>query len=286
MSEKKYIPKGKDILTRHGCICKNKYVDSDDRTHIDTCTTDDGDAVWCAVKGKCGMPNLTGKLKGQWWDNCDLAPRSVFDSSIKYGKKYFGYNMIGIIIYIIIFVITIPIILYRSGYHAFLEVYMPNFDLLATAISYGAGPGKYNIFQELYNSKSDNLLGYSSTLFINYLSLLGLTYLVARRVKLTKSLAKGWGIGFVMLLLTYLVPNEFISAAQHRFAKKLTDVFGIQPSRSRPPYISYFSVVGLGLLIAGGFILVEKVLVSNHKLWLDPLVKHILLIDDFLDKKA
>ena len=44
--------------------------------------------------------------------------------------------MIGIIIYISIFVIIIPIILYKYKFYEFLEVYMPNFDLLATAVSF------------------------------------------------------------------------------------------------------------------------------------------------------
>ena len=65
---------------------------------------------------------------------------------------------------------------------------MPNFDLLATSLSFQNGILGSSYFQELYNNDSDNILGYLSTLLVNYLSLLGLTYLVARRVKLTKSL--------------------------------------------------------------------------------------------------
>ena len=123
-------------------------------------------------------------------------------------------------------------------------------------------------------------MGQISTLIINYLSLLGLTYLVARRVNITKSLAKGWGIGFVMILLTYLVPNDIISAVQHKFA---SGVLGIKFGEGKT-LSEYLSVVSVGLGIAGMFILVEIIILKNHKTLIDPFVKKILQFDDFFDK--
>ena len=101
------------------------------------------------------------------------------------------------------------------------------------------------------------------------MSLLGLTYIVARRVSITKSLAKGWGIGFVMLLLTYLVPNEIIAEVQDKFAKYF---FGLEAGE-RNTIPQYLTVVSVGLGIAGMFILVEKAILANHKTLIDPFVK-------------
>ena len=196
MPEKIYIPSGKDILTTNGCVCKNEYKTNSGKTIKNSCNTEGTIIPWCVVKGKCGVQ---GKGKTTWYDKCILSSKSPIE--ITYGKNYFSQNLKGIFIYIVVFVIIIPIILYRYGFTELLEVYMPNFDLLATAVSFGGGPANTRIFKELYNTHSENILGKTSTLLINYLSLLGLTYLIARRVNITKSVAKGWGIGFVMLLL-------------------------------------------------------------------------------------
>ena len=277
MTEEPYVPKGKDIVTTNGCVCKNKYKSTGGEEYKESCSLDDATTPWCIVEGECGFRMEEGIQGGMWWDHCTAADAP---DPPTYGKNYFSQNIKGIAIYIVIFVITIPIILYRYGFHDLLEVYMPNFDLLATAVSFEGGPGDTRIFQELYNSKSDNLLGQISTLFINYMSLLGLTYIVARRVSITKSLAKGWGIGFVMLLLTYLVPNEIIAEVQDKFAKYF---FGLEAGE-RNTIPQYLTVVSVGLVIAGMFILVEKAILANHKTLIDPFVKKVLQVDDFFDK--
>ena len=269
MTDKTYIPKGKDILTTNGCVCKNEYKSESGNVYKNACNLDDATVPWCIVEGKCGKTIADGKLKGKWWDQCAAKGEEIAPI---YGKNYFYQNMKGIIIFNVIFVITIPFLLYRYGFQELLEVYMPNFDLLATAVSFGGGPGNTRIFQELYNSKSENLLGQISSLFINYMSLLGLTYLVARRVNITKSLAKGWGIGFVMLLLTYLVPNEIIADTQDKFAEYF---FNLKTGQNKS-IEDYLSIVSVGLGIAGIFILIEKAILENHKTLIDPFVKKLL----------
>jgi hypothetical protein len=278
MIDKPYIPKGKDIITTNGCKCKNEYKSESGTVYKQSCNIDDATDPWCIVEGKCGQSVAGGELKGKWWDRCTASSKKPDD--IVYGKHYFTQNLKGIAIYIIVFVITIPILLYKYRYNEILEVYMPNFDLLATAVSFGGGPRDSRIFQELYNSGSENIMGQTSTLFINYLSLLGLTYLVARRVDITKSLAKGWGIGFVMLFLTYLVPNEIIASAQNKFAETFLNV---KPGQ-RKTLFEYLSVVAVGLGIAWSFIFVEKSILENHKTLIDPFVKKVLHITDIFDK--
>ena len=188
MVEKIYVPKGKNILTKNGCTCKNEYKTNTGKTIKNGCTNEGSITPWCVVEGRCGAQ---GASKTRWYDRCSATSETPV--KVIYGKDYFYQNLKGIILYIVVFVVAIPIILYRYGFTEVLEVYMPNFDLLATAVSFGGGPSNSRIFQELYNTDSENILGQTSTLMINYLSLLGLTYLVARRVNITNSLAKGWG---------------------------------------------------------------------------------------------
>jgi len=278
MTEKPYLPKGKELKTSNGCICKNEYKTGIGKKYKEQCNLDDGKfSPWCVVDGKCGYRAETeGTKGGMWWDHCVA---KAAHPQPKHGENYYTRNIKGIIIYVIIFVITIPLLLYKFGYHRFLEVYMPNFDLLATAISFEGGPGNSYIFQELYEGYPENLLGQTSTLLINYMSLLGLTYLIARRVNLTKSLAKGWGIGFVMLFLTYLVPNNIIMSAQHKAAKYL---FKLQPGEKKSLF-EYLSIVSIGLGISGMFILAEAHIIENHKTLIDPFIKKLLHVHTFFD---
>ena len=274
MTEETYVPKGKDILTKNGCTCKNEYKTNSGKTIKNACTNEGSIIPWCVVEGRCGVQ---GSSKTRWLDRCST--KSGAPVKVIYGKDYFYQNLKGIILYIVVFVIAIPIILYRYGFTEVLEVYMPNFDLLATAVSFGGGPGNSRIFQELYNTDSENILGQTSTLLINYLSLLGLTYLVARRVNSTKSLAKGWGIGFVMLFLTYLVPNDIISSIQKYFAAYFLDIkFDFTASATQ-----YLVTVVVGLCVAAMFIGLELKILENHKTLIDPFVKRILHITDIFD---
>ena len=117
--------------------------------------------------------------------------------------------------------------------------------------------------------------------------------MVARRVRLTRSLLKGWGFGFVMLIATYLVPNEFISFVQNKTADLIQSRFDVSKTNhilGDPEHehsvlflVSNIVVIAVGLAIAGLFILVEKFLLRNHKDWLDPVVKKILNIPRILE---
>ena len=47
--------------------------------------------------------------------------------------------------------------------------------------------------------------------------------------------------------------------------------------------ISNISVLLVGLGVASIFILAEAFLLKHHKIWLDPIVKRVMLIDDMID---
>jgi len=310
IKEHHYVPKNlsKNFRTRHGCECIEEYKYRKDNTNKlltakNECVLGRYQHAWCRTKDSCGRPTgnkrerieRKNKNESDSWDYCLNNPGAeLLENDIIFGKEYFRKQIIGILFFFVIFVITIPSLLYKFHFHEILEVYMPNFDLLATAISFKDEAFGDIHFQELYGEKNKNFLGWFSTLFINYLSLLGLTYLVARRVYITKSLTKGWAIGFVMLLLTYLVPNVFITFFQNKasnfiqsrlFAIKNINKFLGSPEKEKfwPFGISNIIVLMVGLGIATLFILVEAVLLKNQKYWLYPIVNHVRLIDNFLD---
>jgi len=174
-----------------------------------------------------------------------LTNRDIFDYSVTESKTANEINIhfIGFILYIAFFVITVPYILYKGGQKTLLEAYMPNVDMLATVLSFVGGP--FGMFDELYvpNPRSQSEFIYQTT--INFVALLGLTYLVARETYVNKSIPKGWSIAFIMIIVTYLVPSQFIS-------KAMTEQY-----RSG---VSIYAVTIVGFLVAISFILAERLL--------------------------
>jgi hypothetical protein len=122
--------------------------------------------------------------------------------------------IVGLLIYIIIFIIIIPITLYKLGYTTFLKLYFLNTDLLATTISYDKGIFR-NIFKYIYNDTGP-LIGFISQSLINWTVLMGLFYLIiteSRKKPVNVALSK---VGF-MLFITYLLPSRFIIKLQEWF---------------------------------------------------------------------
>ena len=303
-----YNPDDK-IITRHGCICKKKFTPfvgwAKGVTVKNACVKGkESGKFWCDVSSvpgdKCGLKFSTENvdegemtdtqkknLSTQYWDYCDHDERErVTDfNKIEVSKSFNYQSVAGLLIFIIIFVIIIPIVLYYFNFFEFLYVYMPNFDLLATAISYNGGPGDRNqrLFGSLYNSNTKSTIGYISTTFINFISLVGLVFLVTKKAQeqtanyfnKNKNASKikniryaliktgageaGLGTGMIMILFTYLLPNPIITELQHKLHQFLDSNFGL----TRNSLIEYFLVVGFGLLIAACFILTEVILIRK-----------------------
>ena len=74
---------------------------------------------------------------------------------------------LGWAIFLIIFVFTIPILLFTNNFYSILEAYLPNLDLIATVLSWKNGP--YDIWKHLYPYPVYNYYGYISQTIINYM---------------------------------------------------------------------------------------------------------------------
>lgn len=127
-------------------------------------------------------------------------------------------DIIGFVMFILLFIILIPTILYKYKYISILEVYLPNVDLMANILTWFGGP--LGIWEQLYTSviptwdnMGNRILSFTTGLLINYMALLGVTFIVARESVRQKSVFKGWSIAFVMLIVTYLLPVPVINIA-------------------------------------------------------------------------
>ena len=122
--------------------------------------------------------------------------------------------LLGTIIYIIVFIITIPIILYKFGFTNLMKIYIINTDLIATSISFKDGPFK-NIFKYLYNN-TNPFIGYISQNIINLSVLLGIFYIRLSETKTENFYLSLSKLTFI-LLITYLFPGRIIMDSQDKF---------------------------------------------------------------------
>ena len=185
-------------------------------------------------------------------------------------------TVVGFILYFIIFVILIPVILFKSQMYGILEAYMPNVDLIATVISWHGGPLK--LWDHLYPPSPVTIYGFYSQTIINYISLLGLTYIITRETQRTGSMARGWSMAFIMLLMTYLLPGQFISWIMDKTNDLISNYFKFN-------FISSNSIVVImGFFLVTIIIASEAHILHNFKKNLEHMAKKIINIPKLLKK--
>ncbi len=177
----------------------------------------------------------------------------------------------GFVVFVLIFIIAIPILLLTNKQYNLLEAYMPNIDLIATVLTWHNGPNK--IWEHLYPPTPLTIYGFISQTLINYMALLGLTYIVIRETKRTNSMVKGWAFAFVMLLMTYLLPSQIISHIMDKTSELLNHSIS-----------SRIVVLLLGFLITGFIIMSEAYVLKNYERPIENIVQKIINIPKLLKK--
>jgi len=181
--------------------------------------------------------------------------RTVLDFDA--GPTYISKYIFGTFIYIIIFVIIIPILLIKHDYLELLTAYFPNIDMIATILGYNGGPNIFtmeNMWLYLYNPSNFTIFGFISTNLMNYFALLGATLLISYTTYKSKSWKKGWSMAFIMLFLTYLAPGNVIVILQDIFGNFLESNFNVAPQSN----LLYLLVVLFGFMFVASIILLES----------------------------
>ena len=70
------------------------------------------------------------------------------------------------------------------------------------------------IFQQLYNTETDLLIGFINTNLINYIALISVIFLIITHVKFDYLLTRGFILFIILLLITYLLPEKMIMELQ------------------------------------------------------------------------
>ena len=164
-------------------------------------------------------------------------------------------DIIGFISFVVIFVVTIPLLLYKDRRYSFLEVYLPNVDLIANLLTWIGGPS--DIWSNLYR-EADNISEFTTQTVINYMALLGVTFIIAKETKRENSVFAGWSMAFVMLLATYLLPGNIVTWFMNKtnvYAKKLN--------------LNWFSSnlfsFSVGLFVTLSFLSLEIIILSHYR---------------------
>ena len=181
----------------------------------------------------------------------------LYDAS--FNDKYLPKYVLGLVSYVVIFVVIVPYIMLRNNVSDELFMaYVPNVDMLATVLGYEGGPFS-NIWRYLYNPSNLTLFGFFSTTLMNYFALLGATFMVAWQTHKHKSWKRGWSAAFIFLLVTYLVPGNIIVILQNWVAKYIKGAWGIGDNESA---LRYALVVAFGLILSVCIILFESVIIK------------------------
>ena len=253
------------VETLHGCTCKTDWKDLRGKKHKGCVYGREGDTLcpivdskkdlsptcdimtrnikWCPVNERnCGSQDHRGKNISNW-DFCDWSSIQATAQIYQMKLKDPIYYIIGLVVYLFLFGLVLPLIFWKMGWYTLIEVWIPNLDLLATAFSFRYGMFGTRIFSFIYMKTPMSSLQWWSKLIINYIALLGVTFVVARRTYKTHSILHGWSVAFIMLLFTYLVPNTAISDLMEYIHAKLKQYYNI----ISPPLDTDISIVfGLG----------------------------------------
>lgn len=169
-------------------------------------------------------------------------------------------QLVGLCIFISIFVCLIPYLLFKNGMFNTIEGYIPNVDMIATVIGFQREPfmNIKSYFKYLYNPDVKTIYGYFSQTIINYLALLGLTFFISYYTFKNRSIIKGWSRAFIMLPMTYLLPGNFIAY----YMTKINDYL-LTYRKTDNIYIKDTIVYGSGIACIIFFIFIEQFLIDK-----------------------
>lgn len=181
--------------------------------------------------------------------------------------------LFGLVIYIIIFVVVIPYVMLKNNVPSeILLGYMPNVDIIATILGYDGGPFA-NIWRYLYNPSNFTIFGFANVTIINYLALLGVTFVIAKDTYENRSWEYGWAGAFVCLLMTYLLPGNPIVIAQNKVETTL-ESFGINTDHT---FERYIMITTIGLTMAILLVMTEAIIIKISRPHIVSAIKNVTM---------
>jgi hypothetical protein len=162
-----------------------------------------------------------------------------------------------LIIFIIIFIITIPTLLFKLDGYIILQAYMPNLDLISTLTTFNS----FTTIDDVYIYEPDSIHERISKSIINYSALLGLIFIVIKQSIKNNNVYLGLALSSIMLIITYFAPSLYLAKSMKYMKNK---------TKSNSIGTIY------GLLIVIVLILIEGRLIHYFKLPISKFFKSLL----------
>lgn len=179
-------------------------------------------------------------------------------------------NIVGFVVYFVIFVIIIPFFIFKHGSSEVLLVYLANIDNIASVLSFKNGPFDIGMFRYLYLDNRP-LLGFINQNIINYIVLIAISYIITTRAVKSGNIHNGVATISIILLITYLLPSRLISTLMHAFYNTLTYDLDISHHMT-VRYITYI----FGAIVASALILFETFLIKNYSKYISQFLETML----------
>lgn len=157
----------------------------------------------------------------------------------------------ALFVFLIIFVIIIPSLLFKFDYNFVLLYYVANLDLLANVLNHW-----YIFFDSLYFPDPFTRYSIFSSSFINFISLLGLSAIISNITLVNKSVYYGVASATTLILITHLVPTTFIYTMMKKIDNYLNAFYNKKLSNS-------LSVL-IGFIVSVCFVTSEIVISDNY----------------------
>ena len=175
-------------------------------------------------------------------------------------------NLLGLTIYIVVFIFIIPHFLLKKKQYAVTALYLSNVDMIATVIGFGGGPD--NIWRYLYNPTEDTYYGFFSSSFINLLALIGIA-VVCFNDAAASSTYDGISRYIIAILITYLIPGNFIVYIMNKFSQHIFKY-------NLTYYFRYAMTITLGIGVISLIIYIEKNIFLLSEKHLSGIVEYFL----------
>lgn len=191
-----------------------------------------------------------------------LHKRDSVNRNIKYTELQLQY--LGLIFFIVVFVICVPYIMYKRKMYELLTMYFPNLDLIATCLNFQGGPFELNIFKYLY-SDDEPTIGYLSYNIIGLFSMMGVLAVLFKKTEYLMRkgsdniMSKIMAMGMIMLIVTFFFPNRHIRKFNEYVYNIIKNRFVIMSKNTL-----WFITLCLGLLLS--FIIIKTEAFLNESI--------------------
>ena len=199
--------------------------------------------------------------------NFDIERTIIYNKdNVVLSREELYKNSIGFLIYIVIFVITIPHLLLKNKFYLVAALYFCNLDMIATVLGFSGGP--YEIWKYLYNPATSSIIGFVSSTIINYLSLIGVGFVCMKYALTHKNIYRGMAMLFIILPITYLLPGNLIVYIMNNIATILYN-------KKVTYYIRWLISLVIGFLVVIGIISIERKTILTLSPYLERLIKQL-----------